>query len=107
MQQREEPEALITMNKSLPNRYAITLDFVLFSSVGLPAEATIAGEAARPRVLWSDGPVVFTPEIAASMRYSKRHWEQNVFPIGNGRLGGTIFGDVYVETDIENFSDYL
>ncbi len=32
---------------------------------------------------------MFTPEVAAS----KRHWEQNVFPIGNGRLGGTIFGD--------------
>ena len=45
------------------------------------------------RVLWADTPVVFTPKVAESMRYSKRHWEQSVYPIGNGRLGCTVFGE--------------
>jgi alpha-L-fucosidase 2 len=69
------------------------------------------------------------------MRYSTQHWERNVFPLGNGRLGCTVFGepkkeriqfnedslwvgnedctggyqpfgDVYVETPHAEYSDY-
>lgn len=43
--------------------------------------------------LWSDQPVVFSERIAASLKYCDRHWSHHVFPIGNGRLGCTVFGD--------------
>jgi len=83
----EETEAFIMMKTSIPIRRALVLGFVLLWCFVLPAKAS------GPGILWSDAPVVFTPEQAASMRYAKQHWERNVYPIGNGRLGGTIFGD--------------
>jgi len=47
----------------------------------------------RKRVLWTDIPLVFSDEVAKSPRYSSRHWERSVYPLGNGRLGCTVFGD--------------
>ncbi len=46
-----------------------------------------------PRLLWADAPVAITAEAAASPRRYFQLWEQNVYPIGNGRLGATIFGE--------------
>jgi len=50
-------------------------------------------DAPKTRVLWSDAPVVFNETQAESLRYSDAYWSQNVFPMGNGRLGCTVFGD--------------
>ncbi len=88
-------------------------------------------EQASPlkRVLWTDSPLI-VGENAGS-----RQWEQSVYPLGNGRLGCTVFGypskeriqfnedslwvgnehctggyqpfgDVYVETPHADFTDY-
>ncbi len=45
-------------------------------------------------VLWSEAPVVVPlSDDAASRRTCFRIWESSVYPIGNGRLGGTVFGE--------------
>ncbi len=43
--------------------------------------------------LWSDKPVMFSESQAKNMRYAAVAWSQNVFPLGNGRIGCTVFGD--------------
>jgi alpha-L-fucosidase 2 len=43
--------------------------------------------------LWSDKPVVFSESQEGNMRYAAVAWSQNVFPLGNGRIGCTVFGD--------------
>jgi alpha-L-fucosidase 2 len=45
------------------------------------------------RILWSDEPLIFDGEVARSIRDSDQVWEKTVFPIGNGRLGSTVFGE--------------
>ena len=56
--------------------------------------AALAGrKTAGNGILWSDEPVIFTPNVAQNLRYSARHWEKTVFPLGNGRLGCTVFGE--------------
>ena len=52
-----------------------------------------AGESVTQRVLWSDKPVVFSEGQAGHMRYAAAAWSNQVFPLGNGRLGCTVFGD--------------
>lgn len=68
-------------------RLTCLLFCVVFSGVGC---LTSAQESKR--VLWSDKPVTFTASQANHIRYAKRHWEKHVYPIGNGRLGCTVFG---------------
>jgi alpha-L-fucosidase 2 len=50
-----------------------------------------AGEAAG-HVLWSDRPVSLDEKQAANLRTADKIWSEEVFPLGNGRLGGTVFG---------------
>jgi len=69
---------------------------LLPSALGEQASAA-EKDAPKTRVLWSDAPVVFNETQAKSLRYSDNHWSQNVFPIGNGRLGCTVFGDPSLE----------
>ena len=45
------------------------------------------------QILWSETPVVFPEGIAGDMRKESGYWERHVFPLGNGRLGCTVFGD--------------
>jgi alpha-L-fucosidase 2 len=52
-----------------------------------------AVESATGHVLWSDKPVVFDEKQAKSLRYMDDIWSREVFPLGNGRLGCTVFGD--------------
>lgn len=47
--------------------------------------------------IWSERPVVIPAEFAERPREQSRIWERNVLPIGNGRLGGTVFGEPSVE----------
>ena len=49
--------------------------------------------ATAEHILWSDIPVVFPEGVEGNMGPETRHWERHVYPIGNGRLGGTLFGD--------------
>ncbi len=43
-------------------------------------------------ILWADAPVVPAERVGEDSREMEREWERGVFPIGNGRLGGTVFG---------------
>ena len=85
------------------------------------------------QVIWDDSPVSIDPGMKT--RQKIRIWEQNVYPLGNGRLGCTVygepqkehiqfnedslwvgnehctggyqpFGDVYVEMEHKKYSDY-
>jgi alpha-L-fucosidase 2 len=87
------------------------------------------------RVLWTDKPLVIDYDTATRPCDEEELWEQAVYPIGNGRLGCTAFGepkreriqfnqdslwvgnedstggyqpfgDLYVEMPHETFSDY-
>ena len=53
----------------------------------------LAADHPSKRVLWSDKPVVFTEKQAGNLRHSDDIWSREVFPLGNGRLGCTVFGD--------------
>ncbi|MGB0745110.1 MAG: glycoside hydrolase N-terminal domain-containing protein, partial [Opitutales bacterium] len=86
-------------------------------------------------MLWSDVPPVPPASIENSLRNLDRFWSQNVYPVGNGRLGFTVmgapekeriqfnedslwvgnedhtggyqpFGDIYIETEHKVFKDY-
>jgi len=114
--------------------HCVFVVILLLPSLG---DQATAGERGSPvkRVLWADAPVIFDAGTAKNPRYSKRHWEKSVYPIGNGRLGCTTFGepqkeriqfnedslwvgnedctggyqpfgDVYVEVPHKEFSDY-
>lgn len=74
------------------NKILFTLCFIF--SLCLNADST---EKIKKRILWSDKPVVFPANITHSLKYIDRYWSQHVFPIGNGRLGGTVFGDPNIE----------
>ena len=58
---------------------------------------SFGGERLQKRLLWSDQPVVFTETQAGRFKYQKDAWSQKVFPLGNGRLGCTVFGDPRLE----------
>ena len=72
--------------KSIINRYGLL-------AVAFAAGNAIAGTAVNKRVLWSDKPVVLTETQAENVRYSAATWSKEVFPLGNGRLGCTVFGN--------------
>ena len=44
-------------------------------------------------VLWTDQPLVIDYSNDAKPRDEEAFWEQAVYPIGNGRLGCTAFGE--------------
>ena len=45
------------------------------------------------QVLWSPSPVVAPKNAVDNLRYLDKYWSENVYPMGNGRLGFTVFGD--------------
>lgn len=44
-------------------------------------------------LIWTDQPLVIDYSRVARPADEERFWEQAVYPIGNGRLGGTAFGE--------------
>lgn len=46
----------------------------------------------RANVLWSDTPLIIDP-AAPNHGDGQGAWQKAVYPIGNGRLGGTVFGE--------------
>jgi len=66
---------------------------LLIFSFGNRAAAGTGGAPAQ-RVLWADKPVVIDLTKTNRPRmYYQRMWDSSVYPIGNGRLGCTIFGE--------------
>jgi alpha-L-fucosidase 2 len=68
-----------------------------FSRFPIPLALLASAGPLSAGVLWSDQPVVFPENVKGDMRQETQHWEKNVYPIGNGRLGGTLFGDPQAE----------
>ncbi len=54
--------------------------------IALPAEA------AGRQVIWSNEPLVILPNQPKPIKYFQQMWGSGVYPIGNGRLGATIYG---------------
>ena len=77
-------------------KYSVHHVLLLVSTV-LAAGNALGEDAVGKRVLWSDMPVVFNDNQAENIRYAAVHWSQNVFPMGNGRLGCTVFGEPKME----------
>lgn len=44
-------------------------------------------------ILWTDKPLVIDYSVVEHPRDEERQWEPSVYPIGNGRLGCTAFGE--------------
>ncbi len=57
-----------------------------------PAVAGDEGPIAK-RVLWADAPVIVDSQSAKTPRRAGGVWERSVYPLGNGRLGCTVFGE--------------
>jgi alpha-L-fucosidase 2 len=74
-----------------PWHFVFIIAFALHSS----GDQALAGRREHPtkRVLWTNEPLVFSETVAKSPRYSSRNWERSVYPLGNGRLGCTAFGE--------------
>ena len=75
---------------------SITSMLPLLVSIGASAFAAQDGGPVK-RVVWSDTPVTIEPDRPNPGRYFKQVWGSSVYPIGNGRLGATIFGGIAEE----------
>jgi alpha-L-fucosidase 2 len=110
-------------------RFAFPFLFALsFYSAAPCAQAENAG-----RHIWAEEPVIYPEDARPVQRY--RTWDQEIYPIGNGRIGAALhgdpvrehiqfnedslwvgnehntggyqpFGDIYVQLDHEEYSDY-
>lgn len=63
------------------------------SFVALLSLVVGVANASAEQILWSDKPVAPSENIAKNLRYLDRYWSEHVYPMGNGRLGVTVFGD--------------
>lgn len=54
-------------------------------------------DAEDTQLLWADRPVVFSEGAKQRLAGIDKQWSEQVFPIGNGRLGCTVFGDPDLE----------
>ncbi len=72
--------------------YLLVTALTMFS---FTARVAAAESVAAPRqLIWSPKPVVFVPNSPKPMKYFQNLWGSSVYPIGNGRLGCTIFGEM-------------
>ena len=46
------------------------------------------------QAIWTTTPVVLEPNPLKPLKYFRQSWGSSVYPIGNGRLGATIYGGV-------------
>ena len=75
-------------------RRILTICLLSAASMGGTAHSEVA---VTERTLWSPEPVVFTDGQAGSIRSEASVWSKKIFPLGNGRLGCTVFGDPVTE----------
>ena len=66
-------------------------------AISIPAGAMAENAQVKPRIMWTDAPVIMDEHARGSLRREKRIWEENIYPIGNGRLGATVFGEPQME----------
>lgn len=59
----------------------------------LGTSSLLSAETSAEHVLWSGQPVVVPENLADNLRYVDKYWSEHVYPMGNGRLGFTVFGD--------------
>jgi alpha-L-fucosidase 2 len=80
-------------------RVGFTCLSAAFSVALLCSDYAMGAENAVPpkRVIWSPEPVVFVPNSPKPMKYFQNLWGSSVYPIGNGRLGATIYGGMAEE----------
>jgi len=79
--------------KNSPAMVAIVLIAVLMA---LHPFAADAGQQAAPvkRVIWSAEPLVMQPNPPKPRKYFQHMWGSGVYPLGNGRLGCTVYGGI-------------
>jgi len=72
---------------------------VFFFVVLSCGDRALGAEIASPlnRVVWSTEPVDFVPNSPKPVKYFKNLWGSSVYPLGNGRLGCTIYGGMAEE----------
>ncbi len=77
------------MTRRIVSRMALAIAVSILPAGRLPV--------ADAHVVWSDQPVVVLPDPPKPLKYFQHLWGSSVYPIGNGRLGCTIFGGVAEE----------
>jgi alpha-L-fucosidase 2 len=82
------------MINHLPKRVSLA---ALLMTIGHNSMGLAATAAPADQLLWSDRPVVVPEAAARNLRTLDKIWSQEVYPIGNGRLGCTVFGEPEVE----------
>lgn len=88
------------MNFIPPTRiHRITRTLFVAMLIAMPAanDASASDRPIKSRVMWADAPVIMTERALGNWRREKRIWEENIYPIGNGRLGTTVFGEPKIE----------
>ncbi len=59
------------------------------------SNATLGKDSAAPLyMIWSPQPVTVDPKPEKPIKYFQNLWGSSVYPIGNGRLGSTIYGEM-------------
>lgn len=69
----------------------------IFATLLIALAGHAHAESGTRHLLWSDQPVVFSEAANKRLSEADKLWSQQVFPIGNGRLGATVFGDPQLE----------
>jgi alpha-L-fucosidase 2 len=69
----------------------------LVVSIGCCALLPSFPAAPADELLWSDRPVMVPEAAAKNLRSLDKIWSEEIYPIGNGRLGCTVFGQPDVE----------
>jgi alpha-L-fucosidase 2 len=84
--------------KMKANKYALhavgLISVALLSPLGAVGAAIAEPEE---RMIWSGEPVVFVPNSPKPIKYFQNLWGSSVYPIGNGRLGATVYGGMAEE----------
>lgn len=66
-------------------------------AISLTALAAKNATDTRQHVIWADKPLILKSDPARPRKYYQRAWGSGVYPIGNGRLGATIYGGIAEE----------
>jgi alpha-L-fucosidase 2 len=84
---------------TLTGRTRLPLCGALWSVVVFCSGAMLAADTVTSarRVIWAREPVVFLPNQPKPIKSFQHLWGSSVYPIGNGRLGATIYGGMAEE----------
>lgn len=93
--QTTQPQGTLTVNIRAVDTTRVLAAVAIAFMLLVPAPCS-AGSSPQ-HLLWSPEPVVFPEHMLQSLRYTDRYWSETVYPLGNGRLGCTVFGDPRVE----------